>query len=47
MSESVAGAVEYDPGLLGGGAVVPFIAGWTGETYDYEVVYRRGGVGIG
>jgi hypothetical protein len=37
---------HYDPRLLGGGAVVPYVASWTGETSTFPTMTNRTGGGI-
>jgi hypothetical protein len=38
---------QYDPTLLGGGAVVPYVSAWTGEDYAQPGIMRRRNGGIG
>lgn len=38
---------DYDPTLLGGGSVVPYIGSWTGEETQHHPVIRRPEGGIG
>jgi hypothetical protein len=48
VNASVTGQTGYDVHLLGGRAVVPYIASWTGERMrtDRKLVYRTWGAGI-
>lgn len=38
---------DYDPTLLGGGSVVPYVGSWTGEEADQPSIIRRPEGGIG
>ena len=47
VTSSGGGSARYNPRLLGGGSVVPYIGSWTGEANCPTYVVRRPDNGIG